>query len=173
MKGLSLGEWSKRPQAGRWAKEEARHREQAGGCVLPGPRALAKVAQPLSCWWISPPSPPLWPNSNGSLPGSWFLVPGLCHLRSLRTSWVLNAWLPQPQQLGRVWVCGPRELPAKIRLLSARTSTLKSESCALGPCLFLSEQGIILFGEGLQEHHYLTMTWPQEQRFWHQEVCNN
>ena len=168
MEGLSLEEWSRRPQAGRWAGEEARHREQAGGCVLPGPRALAKVGPALEL----PVNLSPIPNINGSLPGARSLVHGLCHLRSLRTSWVLNPWLPQQQQLGRVWVCGPRE-PAEIGLLSARTWTSEGESCASGPCPFLSEQGIILLGGSLQEHHYLTMSWPQGQRIWPQEVCNN
>ena len=41
--------------------------------------------------------------------------------------------------------CGnlaPRELPTEICLLLARTGTLVGESCALGPCPFLSGQRI-------------------------------
>lgn len=36
--------------------------------------------------------------------------------------------------------------------------TLEGESYALGTCLFLSEQGIILLGGGLRKYRYLTMT---------------
>ena len=54
---------------------------------------------------------------------------------------------------------GPlREPPAEICHFLARTETLEGESCALGPCPFLSGQRITSFGRDLQEHCYLTMT---------------
>ena len=63
-----------------------------------------------------------------------------------------------------------RVLPTEICLFLARSRTLEDEHCVLGLCPFLSEQRItFVWGRGFQEHHYLTMTWPQEKRIWHQE----
>lgn len=77
-------------------------------------------------------------------------------LKSLRVSWVLglalsnNSWAKSGNM-----ILGSS---AEICLLSARTRTLEGKSYALGPCLFLSEQGIIYLVELYRKHRYLTMT---------------
>ena len=77
-------------------------REQAGGCVLQGSRALARA----TCWpWPRPwgvgeplPPPHLWPNGSGSPHRTQSMGPGTYHLgilRNLRVGCILGAWLPQ------------------------------------------------------------------------------
>ena len=125
--------------------------------------------------WTSPPSVSLWPNSSGHLSGLQSMRCGFpiwADRGDLGPVW-LDAWLPRGWQLGRVWEPG-HEGAANWNL-----SPLKG----LGPwrvkvvswdfALSCQDRKEHLSGRDLLEHCYLTMTWPQEQRIWPQEVWKN
>ena len=79
---------------------------------------------------------------------------------------------PSVMTAGTVWGPGPEgasswDLPPLSQDLDLRRWKL----CLGTPPFLVRTEN--LFGGGLQGRCYMTMTWSQEQRIWHQEVCNN
>ena len=99
------------------------------------------------------------------MPGLPAVGPGLPRrgLRSLRAPWA-GQLAPSVRTAGQGG--GPSAEGAADGDLPplSQMGTFEGENCALGPCFFVRTGNKHSFGMDLQEHCYLTMTRPQEQR---------
>ena len=163
---FSSGLFSSLSRTSRWAGGP---RDQAGTCRAPEPSPwlLTGQFQVLKWQWTSPPSPPWPPNDHSRL----------CIMRSEGPAPLcgrseepegqlpLGRLAPSAKTAGWKWPWGAAswDLPPLSQDLDLRGWKL-----CLGTLHFLVRiESNNLFGGDLFEHHYQTMTWPEEQDLWH------
>ena len=128
---------------------------------------LSSTPTSVKEWLWQSPWDSLWVRPRPYLPPSRFGRP-----EEPEGHWVLCTRLPQWWWLGKVWAPGPEGDATQFCFLLANIWTLEEEEEeSWDLALVRTENNIYL--TDLQEHGYLTMTWPPEQRIWHQEICNS
>ena len=148
----------------------SRNKLGAVSCMAPesSPGPPTGWIEALRRWRTSPPSLSLWLGRNASLPGLQSVGPTYplpthlpCHLGwPKKPEGPVGSWAPGSLSYDSWTVSGDlslRELPTEICLLFSRTGNSERESCALGPCSFLSENNVCL---GEIYRNMVTWPWP-------------